>query len=107
MFGMSLGTLLMVWGILAPLGAFGWAKADAFFKQRAAVADAVRSTQADERKQCASRIESIAKGLKDEADKRIEEARAAVAALPPTPNDDSGLRSLCERSASCRDRKGK
>mgnify|MGYP001606874256 FL=1 len=102
----SLATILILWGIAAPLGTFGWMKAAEFFHLRAAVADAVKTTRLADAKQCNARIDSIAKELNDDAAKRVAEASAAVAALPPTPVDDPGLRSLCERSASCRNRKG-
>jgi hypothetical protein len=103
----SLSTILLVWGILAPLGTFGWVKAEAFFKQRAAVASAVRTAKADERQACNVKIGSIKEEIERDAAKQIKDAKDAVAALSPTPPDDAGLRALCDRSASCRDRRGK
>lgn len=107
----SLATILLLWGLAAPLGTFVWVKGDAFFKQRAAVSVAVRegraavaATETRERQQCNVRVDSIAKEINDDAKKQIELARQASAAVVLAPADDAGLRILCNRSASCRER---
>lgn len=102
----SIAMMLIAWGLIAPLGVYGWQKVSAALDKRQAVSAAVKLTKAAEQQQCAVRIDSIAKELNDDAAKRVAEARSAVAALPPTPDDDAGLRRLCQQSASCRDRSG-
>lgn len=100
----SLGLILVVWGLVAPLGTYGFMSASAYFKQRAAVSSAVRQSQTAERQACNVKVDSIAKEINDDARKQIELARQASAAVVLAPSDDPGLRALCERSASCRDR---
>lgn len=98
---------LLGWGIVGPLGVYGWQKVEGIIQRRAAVSAAVIKTKHEEEAQCAVRITRITKDIEDDTERRIQQAKDAVAALAPTPADDAGVRSLCERSASCRDRKGK
>lgn len=92
---------LGAWGVAAPAGVWAWQKVG----QQFAVHKADKAARADEQVKCTQRVAKIQKDLADAAAETVKQAADAVAALPPVPGDDDGLRRLCDRSASCRDRR--
>jgi hypothetical protein len=109
----SLGMILVVWGLLAPVGVYGWQKAGEFFRTRAAVNSATTALKKDletkhtaqiERLRAAhqGQLEAIRKELADDTARQVEEARAAAAAVPDATA--SGLRELCRSDTNCRSR---
>ena len=92
----------LAWGILAPLGTWGWLK----IEKTMAVRSAVKTARADEQTQCTQRIATITRTLNNAAGKKVQAASDAVASLPAVPVDAAGVERLCNASTGCRDRVG-
>lgn len=53
---------------------------------------------------CNARVGEIERSLNAAVSTAVEEARAAAAAITPTPEAPAEIMALCQRSASCRER---
>jgi hypothetical protein len=91
---------LTAWGVLAPLGTWGWMRATAAIDRSQAVA----ATRRDEQQQCRERIADVRREINDAADTRVAEALDAASRLEPTPIDAGELGRLCQSDEQCRGR---
>lgn len=99
----SLTTVLLAWGILAPLASYGWTKADAYFDKRRAI----HAARQVEFKRCQQDIEDIRRDINDAADKRVSDAMDAAGTVAAAPADTLALQRLCKSDgAACRSNQG-
>ena len=102
----SLSTILLAWGVLAPLMLYGWNAvqlADAARDQIKAVAAMKLETENTQTRVCNGRVATIETKLNESA---AETARllAEAESSTETPVDKAALIDLCKKSASCRER---
>ena len=95
--------MLIIGGLLlaAPFATYGVMS----IHETIAVAGAVKATKAEAINACNAQIDRIANQLNQDADKRVSDAAQASAAVGATPSAKQDIIDLCNRSASCRERK--
>jgi len=102
----SLSTILLAWGILAPLMLYGWNAvqlADAEREKYRAIATMKSEIENAQTRICNGRVATIEAQMNEAA---AETARilAEVEAHTETPRDKAAVIELCKKSVSCRDR---
>lgn len=98
----SYGTLgLVAWAFAGPIATYAWTSLAAFIDKRAAVAEARKEEKDVAYKQRIADLEV----METDKQRKIAEAREEAMRLTPTPDDAAELQKLCDRSASCRDRR--
>lgn len=101
-----MGWMLVLLGGLAGVVAGGGLTYGAMMTREAIVVEgAVKAERNRGITTCNARVGEIEKAHNDAVAKAIEEARAAAATVADTPTAPAEILALCQKSASCRERR--
>jgi len=99
---MQLTTVLALIALLGPLATWG---ATELKSRWIDIPTAVASAKSEERVACSGRMTEMQTKLNNDAAEKVRAAEEAARTLAATPAEAAELADLCNRSASCRDRK--
>lgn len=101
-----MGWLLIITGVLAGALAGGGLTYTTMLAREAIVVQGAVKVERDKGVvTCNARVSEIERVHNAAVSAAVEEARAAAAAVTPTPEAPAEIMALCQRSASCRERR--
>lgn len=99
----------MIRSVVSAIGGAAIAAGSVFLvmaaREAAVVRGAVNAARIEEQSACNDRVAQVGRAIDVEVDRRVQAALDAANALEETPDVPADLQALCDRSASCLDRK--